>query len=372
MSTARMAPPPPPSPTAAPQQSVAGMFTLDGADDAAQQAIRMRENFNALAVFAPSVPTDAAGRAEVKVKVPDNLTRYRVMAVAVAGGKQFGSGESAITARQPVMVRPSAPRFLNFGDRFELPVVVQNQTDSPAVVDVAVRAVNAEFTDGAGTPRHRARERPRRGALPRFGLFGRDGALSGRRALGPLRRRGAARASRLHARDDRGVRNLRRDRPERRRRPAGQGPAGRLQAVRRARSPDLLDAVAGAHRRRALPRRVPLRVLRAVVFARARRRRAARRADGLQGQRPAEPRGDEGGRRARHQAARRLAEPGRRLRLLASRRFFVALRQHPRRARARAREGEGLRRAAAHARQVEVVPARDRVAHPAPLRPRRA
>lgn len=119
-------------------------------EDEAQQAIRLRSDFNALAVFAPSVTTDAQGRAEVKVKVPDNLTRYRVMAVSVAGGKQFGSGESSITARQPLMVRPSAPRFLNFGDRFELPVVVQNQTDKPAEVDVAVRAANAEFTDGQG------------------------------------------------------------------------------------------------------------------------------------------------------------------------------------------------------------------------------
>jgi len=116
----------------------------------AEQEIRLRENFNALAVFAPSVTTDARGRAEVKVKVPDNLTRYRVMAVSVADGKQFGSGESSITARQPLMVRPSAPRFLNFGDRFELPVVVQNQTDSAQTVEVAVRSSNAELTDGAG------------------------------------------------------------------------------------------------------------------------------------------------------------------------------------------------------------------------------
>ncbi|HEX3560840.1 MAG TPA: alpha-2-macroglobulin family protein [Pyrinomonadaceae bacterium] len=117
---------------------------------AEQQAIRLRENFNALAVFAPSLPTDAQGRAEVKVKVPDNLTRYRVMAVSVVGGRQFGSGESSITARQPLMVRPSAPRFLNFGDRFELPVVVQNQTDKPIEAEVAVRASNVEFTDGQG------------------------------------------------------------------------------------------------------------------------------------------------------------------------------------------------------------------------------
>ena len=52
------------------------------------------------------------------------------MVVAVAGGKQFGKGESTITARLPLMVRPSPPRFLNFGDRFELPVVLQNQTDA--------------------------------------------------------------------------------------------------------------------------------------------------------------------------------------------------------------------------------------------------
>jgi uncharacterized protein YfaS (alpha-2-macroglobulin family) len=118
--------------------------------EGASAAIRLRSDFNALAVFAPSVVTDSEGRAEVKVKVPDSLTRYRVMAVSVAGGRQFGKGESAITARMPLMVRPSAPRFLNFGDRFELPVVLQNQTDKPLEVSVAVRASNAALTDGSG------------------------------------------------------------------------------------------------------------------------------------------------------------------------------------------------------------------------------
>jgi hypothetical protein len=114
-----------------------------------QTEIGLRENFNALAVFAPAVRTDSNGRAQVQVKLPDNLTRYRVMAVAVAGGKQFGSGESAITARLPLMARPSAPRFLNFGDRFELPIVIQNQTDQAMTVDVAVRATNASVAANA-------------------------------------------------------------------------------------------------------------------------------------------------------------------------------------------------------------------------------
>ena len=62
-----------------------------------------------------------------------------MMAVAVAGEKSFGAGESTITARLPLMVRPSPPRFLNFGDSFELPVIVQNQTGAAMDVDVVVR-----------------------------------------------------------------------------------------------------------------------------------------------------------------------------------------------------------------------------------------
>ena len=153
MSNAKAAAMPSAAPMARKARSVNGIVAQAEEDEVVRiegGEIRMRENFNALAVFAPSVPTDAQGRAEVRVKVPDNLTRYRVMAVSVAGGRQFGSGESSITARQPLMVRPSAPRFLNFGDRFELPVVVQNQTDQPIEAEVAVRASNAELTDGQG------------------------------------------------------------------------------------------------------------------------------------------------------------------------------------------------------------------------------
>lgn len=134
----------------APPMAMAKRARAGEPEEQAPQPIRTRIDFNALATFAPALPTDINGRASVKVKVPDNLTRYRVMAVAVAGEKQFGSGESAITARLPLMVRPSAPRFLNFGDKFELPVVVQNQTDNPMDVEVALRASNVQLIAGAG------------------------------------------------------------------------------------------------------------------------------------------------------------------------------------------------------------------------------
>jgi uncharacterized protein YfaS (alpha-2-macroglobulin family) len=132
-----------PAPAAAATQAPApAAMEARGEDTGVAAPIAVRADFNPLAAFAPAVPTDAQGRAQIEVKLPDNLTRYRVMVVAVAGGKQFGKGESAITARLPLMVRPSAPRFLNFGDRFELPVVLQNQTDTAMTVDVAVRGTN--------------------------------------------------------------------------------------------------------------------------------------------------------------------------------------------------------------------------------------
>jgi alpha-2-macroglobulin len=113
-----------------------------------EPTIALRENFNALALFSPTVKTDSNGRAVVDIKLPDNLTRYRITAVSVDTGKRFGKTESNITAKQPLMVRPSAPRFMNFGDRIELPVIVQNQTDHDMAVDVAIRATNAVLTSG--------------------------------------------------------------------------------------------------------------------------------------------------------------------------------------------------------------------------------
>jgi uncharacterized protein YfaS (alpha-2-macroglobulin family) len=111
-----------------------------------QAPIDVRSDFNPLAAFAPTVETNPNGEARVSIQLPDNLTRYRIMVVAVdQGGSQFGTGESNLTARLPLMVRPSAPRFLNFGDKFELPVILQNQTNLPMTVDVAARAANLEL-----------------------------------------------------------------------------------------------------------------------------------------------------------------------------------------------------------------------------------
>ncbi|MEQ8840765.1 MAG: alpha-2-macroglobulin family protein [Acidimicrobiales bacterium] len=112
--------------------------------------IEVRSNFDALALWDPEVTTDAEGRATIDFDLPDSLTRYRVMVVAVDGVDRFGSTESNLTARLPLQVRPSAPRFLNFGDDFELPVVVQNQTDDDMDVEVVLQTSNLTMNGPAG------------------------------------------------------------------------------------------------------------------------------------------------------------------------------------------------------------------------------
>ncbi|HWR65203.1 MAG TPA: Ig-like domain-containing protein [Bellilinea sp.] len=141
-----------PMPTQVALQEMAAMapaaadMAKSGDEQAQQPDITVRSDFNPLAVFAPTVRTSDNGEARIFIRVPDNLTRYRIMVVAVDdGGQRFGVGESNVTARLPLMVRPSAPRFLNFGDRFELPVILQNQTDADVEVEVVARATNLEL-----------------------------------------------------------------------------------------------------------------------------------------------------------------------------------------------------------------------------------
>jgi uncharacterized protein YfaS (alpha-2-macroglobulin family) len=101
-----------------------------------------RKDFRATAVWAPKLLTDASGRARVTVKMPESLTRFRIVALATSSTRYFGKAEGTIATQRPLNVRATAPRFLSQGDRFSLPVVVQNLDGKPRTVEVGVRAAN--------------------------------------------------------------------------------------------------------------------------------------------------------------------------------------------------------------------------------------
>ena len=113
------------------------------------QPVSLRTTFAATAFFDPEIRTGDDGRATVSIPMPENLTSFRIMAVAVdpAAPDRFGHGDTTVRVRKPLMVRPSLPRFLNFGDAFEASVMVDNQTGDDQAVLVGTRGLNVEVAD---------------------------------------------------------------------------------------------------------------------------------------------------------------------------------------------------------------------------------
>lgn len=110
----------------------------------------LRREFRSLAFFAGAATTDARGQVSLPFRLPHNLTRYRITALAAAGERAFGLADTSLKVRLPVMARPSPPRFLNAGDEFELPIVLVNLESEPAELAVGVRGVNVEWSGAAG------------------------------------------------------------------------------------------------------------------------------------------------------------------------------------------------------------------------------
>ncbi|CAN5597033.1 hypothetical protein BH11CYA1_BH11CYA1_25350 [soil metagenome] len=107
----------------------------------------LRHDLRPLAFCQSAITTDSKGKAEVKFTLPDSVTRYRIMAFAAAEAGKFGVSESTITTTLPLMVKPSPPRFLNYGDSCQLPIVIQNKTNKPLSAKVALRSNGAQVIE---------------------------------------------------------------------------------------------------------------------------------------------------------------------------------------------------------------------------------
>ncbi len=100
----------------------------------------LRSRFRYTAFFLGSLITDAAGRAVASAELPDNLTTFRIFAVAVTAGDRYGSGESSMLVTRPLLARPALPRFLREGDDFSAGVVVNHRLGGTPTVEVTAEA----------------------------------------------------------------------------------------------------------------------------------------------------------------------------------------------------------------------------------------
>jgi uncharacterized protein YfaS (alpha-2-macroglobulin family) len=105
----------------------------------------LRSRFQTTAFFLGAVVTDASGRATAAARLPDNLTTFRLMAVAVTRGDRYGGGQSSLLVTRPLVARPALPRFLRDGDRFAAGVVVNSRDGAAREVKVAAQAKGADL-----------------------------------------------------------------------------------------------------------------------------------------------------------------------------------------------------------------------------------
>ena len=73
-----------------------------------------------------TLETSAEGKAHAELELPDNLTTFRIMAVAATDADRFGGGQSEIRVALPLLVLPALPRFARVGDEFEAGVAVHS------------------------------------------------------------------------------------------------------------------------------------------------------------------------------------------------------------------------------------------------------
>ncbi len=105
-----------------------------------------RRDFLSTAFFRGGVQTDTNGVARVTVKLPDNITTFRLMAVAVTAHDQYGSAESPMLVTKPLLVRAAMPRFLRAADSVFAGGVINARDARARRIDVTASGTGVRLT----------------------------------------------------------------------------------------------------------------------------------------------------------------------------------------------------------------------------------
>lgn len=156
--------------------------------------VTLRRDFQSVPYFNPNIQVGSSGEVVVRVKLPDNLTNFKLRAKAASGADRFGVATGQVSVRMPLIVQPALPRFVRPGDRFTATAIGRVVEGPAGAATAQVRAKGVEVaggnhpppgTEAGHTPAHRI---PGVGAPTR-----RDADGGGRRHGAFQRRRGARR-----------------------------------------------------------------------------------------------------------------------------------------------------------------------------------
>lgn len=100
----------------------------------------MRSLFKFVSYWNPSLQTDAEGKAKIQFTVPDNLTGWRVLALAVTPTDRMGLGDANFKVNQPIEIRPALPNQVLSGDSFHAGFNIMNRTEQSQTLNVVLDA----------------------------------------------------------------------------------------------------------------------------------------------------------------------------------------------------------------------------------------
>jgi len=99
---------------------------------------RLREYFPETLVWQPALETDKQGRAQLKFKLADNITTWKLSVIGSTETGELGTAEAEIKSFQPFFIEHDPPRILTEGDQISLPVVLRNYLERPQTVDLEI------------------------------------------------------------------------------------------------------------------------------------------------------------------------------------------------------------------------------------------
>ena len=102
--------------------------------------LKMRSNFKFVSYWNPALNADANGDATISFPVPDNLTGWRVLAIAMTKDDYMGLGDGQFVVNQSTEIRPALPNQVVAGDSFSAGFTVMNRTDKARMLSVEMKA----------------------------------------------------------------------------------------------------------------------------------------------------------------------------------------------------------------------------------------
>ena len=121
----------------APQRPEEKGFGYGGGQLAGSGDTRVRTNFKPIAYYDGALETDARGDVSATFSLPDDLTTWRVMALALTRDARFGNADTTFLTTKPLIANPVAPQFARPGDTMNAGVSVTNTAKGTGTIDIA-------------------------------------------------------------------------------------------------------------------------------------------------------------------------------------------------------------------------------------------